>query len=161
MNIRSLVFIATVSGGLAACAGAQVTRTSANTMIIDAAAAPACGSLGAAKVASKAAAIETIKAGFERYIILGGSSANNVTVTQGPGTIQTSGNMTYGRGYGTYNSTSTYMPGAPMYSGTHDRSLTVVMFKKGDAGYNDALDAKTTLGPEWADVVKSGVSTCL
>lgn len=161
MKFKNSISVVLLSSTLVACAGAQVTRTSANTMIIDAAAAPACGSLGAAKVASKAAAIETIKAGFDRYIIMGGSSANNVSVTQGPGMVQTSGNMSYGRGYGTYNSTSTYYPGAPIYSGSHDRSLTVIMFKNGDQGYNDALDARSTLGPEWADIVKSGVSTCL
>jgi hypothetical protein len=35
-------------------------------MIIDAGTAPACGSMGAAKVAQKSAAVETIRAGYDR-----------------------------------------------------------------------------------------------
>ena len=63
-------------------------------MIIDAGAAPACGSMGAAKVAQKSAAVETIRAGYDRYIITGGQAQNNVSVTQMPGQFQTSGTAT-------------------------------------------------------------------
>lgn len=126
-------------------------------MQIDAGAAPACGSAGAAKVAAKSAAIETIRAGYERYIIVGSQAQNNVSVSQMPGSFQTSG--TYGGG--SYNATSTYIPGPTIVSGSHDRALSVVMFKPSDAGFESALDAKQQLGPEWPDLVKNGVRTCL
>jgi hypothetical protein len=146
---------------LSACAGAEVTRTSANTMIIDAGAAPACGRGGAARVAAKSAAIETIRAGYDRYIIAGGQSQNNVSVTQLPGRVQTTGVATYGGGLGTFNATSTYVPGPTLVSGSHDRALSVVMFRHGEPGAEQALDARQMLGPEWAEIVKTGVRTCL
>jgi hypothetical protein len=34
------------------------------------------------------------------------------------------------------------------------------MFNEGDAGYENALDARTILGPEWQKVVAEGVNTC-
>ncbi len=146
---------------LAACAGSEVTRTSANTMLIDAGAAPACGRQGAARVASKSAAVETIRAGYDRYIITGAAAQNNVSATQMPGTVYSSGSVTYGRGFGTYQGSSTYVPGPTIYSGSHDRALTVVMFNEGDQGYENALDARQMLGPDWQDIVKNGVHTCL
>jgi hypothetical protein len=139
------------------CAGTQATRTSANTMILNTAAAPACGSLGAARVAAKSAAIETIRAGYDRYIITSGSAQNNVAVSQMPGTYNTTG--TYG--YGGFNATSTYTPGPTIVSGSHDQNLAVVMFRRGDPGYDQALDAREQLGTEWESVVKKGIRTCL
>ena len=139
------------------CAGAEATRTSANSLLIDAGAAPACGSAGAARVAAKAAAIETIKAGYDRYIITGGAAQNNLTVTQGPGTFRTTG-MVSG---GFYSGTTTYQPGFPIVAGSHDRQLGVVMFRRGDPGFENALDARQQLGPDWQDQVKNRILTCL
>ena len=130
-------------------------------MIIDAGAAPACGSMGAAKVAQKSAAVETIRAGYDRYIITGGQAQNNVSVSQMPGQFQTSGTATYGRGFGTNNATTTYVPGPTIVSGSHDRSLGVVMFRNGEPGAENALDARQALGAEWQEIVKLGVHTCL
>lgn len=142
---------------LAGCAGAEVTRTSDNSMMIDAAAAPSCGSLGAAKVASKVAAVETIKAGFDRYIVTGSGAQNNVSVAQAPGSFNTVG--AYGRGG--YRASTTYTPGPTIVSGTHDRQLGVVMFRQGQPGSENALDARQQLGPEWREIVQNGVHTCL
>jgi hypothetical protein len=131
-------------------------------MIIDAGAAPACGPGGAAKVAAKSAAVETIRAGYDRYIITGGSAQSNISTTQMPGTFNTVGTSTYrGGGFRTYNATTTYTPGPTIVSGSHDRQLGVVMFRNGEPGAENAIDARQTLGPEWADLVKSGVHTCL
>jgi len=46
-------------------------------------------------VAAKRAAIETIRAGYDRYVIAGAQSQNNVNVTQMPGQARTSGTTTY------------------------------------------------------------------
>jgi len=108
LSLKRVLLMLPLVGALTACAGAQATRTSANTMMIDAGAAPACGPGGAAKVAAKSAAIETIRAGYDRYIITGGQAQNNVSVTQMPGHVQTVGTARYyGGGFGTYNVTST------------------------------------------------------
>lgn len=153
-----LLLTATV---LAACARSEAIRTSGNTVMIQTSAAPVCGAQGAARVAANMAAIETIKAGFDSYIIMGGAAANNVTTTQMPGQYQTHGNLTYGRGYGAYNATTTYTPGPVIVSGSHDQSLAVRMFKQGEPGSENAIPAKATLGPEWEEKVKYGALTCL
>ena len=69
---------------LAACTRGAAVRTSANTMVVQTGAAPVCGGTGALRVAQKMAAIETIRAGYDRYIITGGQAQNNVTVSQMP-----------------------------------------------------------------------------
>ena len=55
------------------------------------------------------------------------------------------------------NTGYTYMPIA---MGRHRSQMKVVMFNEGDAGYENALDARTILGPEWQKVVAEGVNTC-
>jgi hypothetical protein len=159
--MKTWLLLAAASAALTACAKTEAIRTSGNTFTIQASAAPACGATGAARVASSMAAVETIRAGFDSYIIAGGMAANNVTVVQTPGQYQTSGTLTYGSGYGTYNGQTTYTPGIPMQVGTHDQALSVRMFRKGEPGSENAIDAREILGPDWQDKVKNGVNTCL
>ena len=159
--MKTLSLLLLTAATLTACARSEAIRTSGNTLMIQTSAAPVCGSQGAARVASNMAAIETIKAGYDSYIILGGASANNVTTTQLPGQAQTQGNLTYGGGYGTYNATTTYTPGPVIVSGSHDQSLAVRMFKQGEPGSENAIPAKATLGADWEDKVKNGAMTCL
>lgn len=139
------------------CAGTNAVRTSHDTVIIQASAAPVCGSIGAARVAQRQAAIETLRAGFDRYIIVGGASASNVTATQMPGTYNTTG--TYGGGW--MSAQTTYTPGPVIYSGSHDQSFAVKMFKEGDPYASRAISARETLGPKWAEEIKRGsLTTC-
>lgn len=137
-----------LAAGLAGCVQSTATRTSANTVMIDTGAAPICGAGGAARVSAKMAAVETLRNGYERYMITGAQTANNVTSSQMPGTWQATGSMV------------TYTPGATIVSGTHDRTLMVHMLRRGDPGYENALDAKDALGAEWAVAVREGVKTC-
>lgn len=158
--MRAIFFI----GGvllLAACARTQAIRTSADTMVVQASAAPACGSQGSARVASESAAIETLRAGYDRYIIFNGNAQNNVMISQLPGTVHTIGTATYGGGFGTYNSTSYYTPGPMIALGSHDENLAIKMFRDGDSGADQALSARSMLGPDWAEKVKNGIHTCL
>jgi hypothetical protein len=142
---------------LAGCARGEAVRTSANTMVIQTGAAPVCGGPGALRVAQQLAAIETIRAGYDRYIITGGQAQNNVTVSQMPGSYSTTG--TYG--YGSYQGTTTYQPGPTVVSGSHDQGLAIVMFREGEPGAQQAVSARSALGADWQEKVKSGVRTCL
>lgn len=152
---RSLVLLLAFLPG---CAGTNAIRTSQDTVIVQASAAPACGSIGAARVAQRQAAIETLKAGFDRYIIMGASSSSNIMATQMPGTYHTTG--TYGRGW--VSAQTTYTPGPVIYSGSHDQSFVVKMFREGDPGASQAISARETLGPKWQEELKRGsVTTCL
>ncbi len=130
-------------------------------MIIQATAAPACRASGAAEVAQQVAAIETIRAGYDAYIVVGADAENNVIATRGPGSVTTSGQGTYGNGQVRYQETSTYNPGMPMIAGSHDSSLAIRMYRSGEAGSEYAIPARDILGPDWEKKVQSGVSSCL
>tara|TARA_R110002012_G_scaffold27229_1_gene87306 strand:+ start:29280 stop:29645 length:366 start_codon:yes stop_codon:yes gene_type:complete len=119
-----------------------------------------CGSVGAARVAQKQAAIETIKAGYDRYIITGAASDNSVGVTQLPGHYNTYGTANVYGNYGTFNATSVYQPGPTIVTGSYDQSFAIRMFKDGEAGAKQAVSAKETLGPKWEKIVKDGVRMC-
>ena len=145
---------------LSSCVQSNAMRVSQNQVIIQTSAAPVCGNIGAAKAAQKQAAIETIKAGYDRYIITSAAAANNVTASRMPGTYQTYGTVNSYGSYGTVNTTTTYTPGPVIYRGTHDQSIGVRMFKQGEPGSQQALSAREILGPKWAIIVKDGVNIC-
>jgi hypothetical protein len=127
------VRVATVALCLAlgGCASAEATRTAQDSLIINSSAAPACGSLGAARVAAKQASIETIKAGYDSYII----------TDQQEHTI--------------------YSWGALSSFAYPEQGLKVKMFHKGDPDSENALDARTELGPDWQKIVTQGQVSCL
>lgn len=106
------------------------------------------------------AAVETIRRGYQRFIIAGAASENNIHVTPGApvaytsGQYQAYGNTIYGR------STTTYQQGAPIISGSHDSQLAVLLLNPGDAGFGNGIDAKRELGADWEKIVKNGVHTC-
>jgi len=156
MRVRTIAALATL-GALVSCAQASAIRTSQNEMLIQSSAAPACGGIGALKVAQKQAAIETIKAGYDRYIVTNGATSNNVFASQGMGSYSTSGQI---NPWGGYNATTTYTPGPMIMHGTHDQALGIHMFRNGDVGASNAIDARQVLGPKWKEIVKGGVMTC-
>lgn len=146
---------------LAGCAGSSVVQVSRNQAIIETNAAPVCGTRGAMAVANQMAAVATLRAGFQRYMIAAAGAQNNTTVmSTGPtystttGTFNTYGNTTYGTMNTNYGGRQFFV------AGTNDARVGVVMFNPGDPGYGDALDAKTTLGPEWETKVREGIRTC-
>lgn len=143
------------------CTSSSAIRTSQNTAIIKTSAEPMCGSTGAAKVAEKQAAIETIKAGYDRYVITGSGASDNVSVTQMPGHYNTYGTANVYGGHGTYTATTTYQPGPTIVSGSYDQSFAIRMFRDGEPGASQALSAKQTLGPKWELLVKNGVNFCV
>lgn len=145
---------------LAGCTNSSAVRTSQNTAIIQTSAEPMCGSTGAARVAAKQAAIETIKAGYDRYIITGAASDSSVGVTQLPGQYHTYGTANVYGNYGTFNATSVYHPGPTIVTGSYDQSFAIRMFKDGEAGASQAISAREALGPEWEKIVKDGVRMC-
>lgn len=143
---------------LAACTSSDTVRTSANTAIVRTTAAPICGGAGAARVAQQQAAIDTIKAGYDRYVIVDAASANNVQVVQGPGTYRHSGVVSGGF----YSGTTTYQPGMTTVTGRHEQAFAIRMFRDGEPGAGQALPAREMLGPKWPELVKAGrVDTCM
>lgn len=146
---------------MAACVSTDVTQLSRNQFIISTSAAPACGTSGARRVVNRMAAVETIRQGYDRFIIAGARTENNVGAVRTPpttayttGQATTYGNTTYG------SATTTYSGGGVMYYGSNDADLHVVMLGPNDPGYEDAIDARQTLGPEWERLVREGIRTC-
>ncbi|MGO8095098.1 hypothetical protein [Rhizobium leguminosarum] len=157
---RTTVAVSAFAVLLSSCVQSSTMRVSKNQMIIQTSAEPMCGSVGAAKAAQKQAAVETIKAGYDRYIITSAAAASNVTATQMQGHYNTYGTINSYGGYGTVKATTTYTPGPIIYGGSHDQSIGVVMFKDGEPGSNQAVSAREVLGPKWAVIVKDGVNIC-
>lgn len=155
LNILALVLATAMSG----CAGASAVRMSEREMLVQSSAAPACGGQGAAKVAQKQAAIETIRAGYDRYVITGAASANNVRSQVVAGSANTYGTANVYGNSATFNSTTTYTP-TVVTTGRHEQSFAIHMFKEGETGASQAISARSILGPKWPEVVKKGVFTC-
>ena len=145
---------------LTACAKTEAIRTSKNTMLIQTSGPPACGVQGSLRVAQKMAAVETLRAGFDAYQIVGADAQNNVTTQTMPGTSYTSGYVMGGPNYASYSGSTTYQPGPTIFSGSNDVVLNLQMFKKGQKGYANAIPAKEVLGPDWQKLVQEGVTSC-
>jgi hypothetical protein len=150
---------------LLGCARAGVMPLAQDTVQITSSAAPVCGNLRAQKVALQRAAVETIRRGYDRFIIVAGQSQSDIRVVgYTPTTAQTSGVATataHGRtvtAHGT--ATTTVTGGQPIYGGSHQQGLIVKMFKDGDSAGANAVSARETLGPEWQDAVRKNKWTC-
>ena len=153
--------IASVALLLTACAESTTIDLAKNQFILQTSAEAACGRIATTKVANKMAAVETLRRGYDRFVILGAASANNTqTVVTGPTYATTYANATaYGNhAYGTAN---TYYGGqSVLFTGTHDQDLNVLMLRKGERGYNSAIPAKKVLGENWKEIAEKGINTC-
>ena len=157
----SLILGVGMSLAFVGCASTSVTPIAQNQFLLSTSAAPACGRSGAAKVAAKMAAVETLRRGYPRFVILGGSSESNVqAVSTGPTYAYTTGTVTgYGNtAYG--NSTTQFGGNQTIFVGSNDADLRVLMLKKGDRGFDQGLDAKSELGPDWKTIAEKGIQTC-
>jgi hypothetical protein len=140
--------------GLSGCARSSALPLAADMVQITTSAAPVCGQAGAMRVAAKMAAVETLKHGFDKFVILGSQAQNNVGVIgHSPATAYT----TYGNGYATTH----FQGGTPIVGGSHDHGLIVKMFRDSDPLGANAISAKSTLGPKWQEVMESHSVTCL
>lgn len=135
---------------LAACAETTTTQLASNVIRIDASAAPACGRTGAIKLVNKMAAVETLRLGYDKYIISNSRAQNNVRVVGH--TYNTTGHF----GHGTF-SANTYA--TPIVGGSTDAAVIVAMYRAGDPQGRQAVDARTTLGPGWQEIVAEGPPT--
>lgn len=159
MRKHAAIFI--VAGLLTGCATTSAVPVARNQVLISASAAPVCRGAGAARVASQMAAVETIRNGFERFLIQGAEARSDVRVLNRPptgayttGTFQTFGGTTTGR------TQTTFTGGGPMVFGGHDSQLLVLMLNPADPGFANGVDARQMLGPDWESLVERGIRTC-
>lgn len=122
--------------GLSACAETSVQPLTQTSFKVSTATSD-CGRQGARDIAFKAAAIEVIKRGGDRFVILGDQSSSQLA----------GGFFTDFGGFQTYNNDM--------------QDMVVQMIAKGDANYNNALSARQTLGAGWSEIVAKGTpQTC-
>ncbi len=138
----SILFVASALG---ACARTSTIPLAQDTFQITARAAPICGAEGAERLAVRQAAVEVIRRGYDRYVILKGQSQSSV-VGSTPVVVQ-----------GTYG-------GAVAYGGTpliaHGQGLVVKMLRDGDPAASNALSAHAVLGPNWQEIASKTTLTC-
>jgi hypothetical protein len=141
--------------GLSGCVSTSVIPFSENTLQINTSADPVCGGAGAQKVALTDAAIATLNAGFDSFIIQGSQAQNNVRVVgYTPVEAHTTSN-----GDGT--SYTTVSGGQPIVGGTHDHSIVVQMFHASDPNAANTISARGYLGPDWQKIAAKGFpQTC-
>jgi len=144
MHILRVAALCVALGG---CAGASTVPLSQDTVQITARAAPICGAVGAEKIAVRQAAVETIRRGYDRFIVLnaqaGGTYAGSTPIVVqrlGGGVAMASG-------------------GAPMIA--PNQGLVIKMFKDGDPAAANALSARDSLGPDWQEQTKKNTINCL
>lgn len=161
---RGLVLAVGLS--LTACASSSVMPLSANTFQISSSAAIACGAQGAQQIALRRAAKETLRNGFDKFVIMGAQAQNNTGVvgytpvtasTYGNATATTYGNMTTLSGSATTN----YYGGQPIYGGSFDQGLVVRAFRADDPQGANAISARAILGAEWQKEMNENDNTCL
>lgn len=160
MMNRSVCVVSSVLAvlALASCASTSVMPLSADTIQVTAEADPDCGPAGAQQAAVKRAAVETLRRGFDDFIIVGVQQANNTRVVgytpvQAQTTTNAMGTTAGNTGFVTGQSTTTYTGGRAIMGGSFDQILTVQMFRDGDPSSGRAIDARTTLGPNWQKAV--------
>lgn len=142
--MKYLIVAGLCVAALAGCASSSMMRLNADTAEINVNAAPVCGSAGAQRVAYEDAAIETLRAGYDGFIIGGTDEANPF------------GGVLFNQTYGASNSF-----GSATMLFRHDQKLLIKMFHRGDPGYSRTVDARSVLGPKWEQKVHSGPpSTC-
>jgi hypothetical protein len=150
-----------VAVALAGCVQTSVTPLSQNQFMLNTSAAPICGNRGSAEVASQMAAVETLRRGFDRYVIQGAQSQNNVRTVSTPPTGSTTTGTFTGYGNAVYGTARTsYYGGGTMVTGTRDTNLVVLMLRPRDPGYANALDARSILGPDWQQIASDGIRSC-
>lgn len=142
-------------------ASTQALRTSGNTMLVQTSASPNCSLEQTTRVAHMMAAVETIRAGYDRFIIMDSQIQNNVTEETLPGTYRHSGSIFGSGSTASYSGTSYYTPGATVEHGSNDASFHIRMMRENDADAQNALSAREVLGPDWQAWVADGVNTCV
>lgn len=162
MKLAATIVLALAMAG---CAKATAIPISQNMVQITSDAAPVCGASGAQRVAGRQAAMETIRRGYDRFVIIDARASNNIQVvghtpviahTTGTATGMRTGNMVTAHG----SATTTYSGGQPIVGGSHQQGLIVRMFKDGESGSEQAISARQELGPDWRKVASGGTLTC-
>lgn len=155
---------------LGGCVHTSEMQLDANTMEITVSGAPVCGDTGTQQVAYQDAAIVTLRAGFDGFVILGAGGGETLagiamtpttatTSMQGNFNTTTIGNTTTGMFNGT--GLTNYSGGSAIPFFRHKDQIVVRMFRATDPAYVQSVPARSVLGPNWMEKMANGPSsTC-
>ena len=118
---------------LSGCASSSTTPIAQDTFKVEANTAPICGAAGAQKIALQQAAVETIRRGYDRFVVVDDKQ----------------------NAYRMYTNIAGFTPSA------HGNELVVKMFREGDRAAVNSLSARQTLGPNWQELASKNVMNCL
>lgn len=181
---------AALAVAVAGCANSSVMPISKDTFQVTTSASGVCGATGAKQVALRQAAVETIRQGYDSFVIVDDDYRNNVQIVgytpvvakttevtktaatgksataqhaavRGNHSVERTKTVERSKEKSVSHSTTTYSGGQPIIQETHDQELTVKMFKDGDPEGAEAVSARATLGPKWQEIVASPSSSCL
>lgn len=123
---------------LSGCAETSIQPLTQSSFKVSTEAEDLCGAKGTREIAFREAAIEVIRRGADRFIVVSDQSRSAIT----------------GGVFDSYGGFDTI--------GTNTQDMTIQVVQKGDPRFNDALSARQTLGPDWQQIVAKGPSdTCL
>ena len=147
--------------GMAGCTSTNATPVTASAVVISTSAEPMCGRQGAQKVAFNQAAAETLRRGYDKFVIAGmhaSSDVRQVGTTPVYASTTTTGQFSGSRLYA--NSTTNIYGGQPIMGGSHNQDLAVQMYKSSDPQGVNAIDARAQLGPDWEKKIARVQNTC-
>lgn len=157
LNIFLVCFSVLFASG---CVSSGSARLSEREVMVQSSADPVCGAHGALIAAQKQAAIETIKAGYDKYIVLGASSSNNVQTHILPGATKTRAKADFDDETLSYKVTTRHRSDI-VTTGSFDHEFMIRMFREGEPGAFQAVSARAILGPQWMEIVHTGVFNCM
>ena len=135
---------------LTGCARTSTLPLAADRIEITVRVAPTCSRDDADRLALQEAAAETIRAGFESFIVIDTGGGDHISGH----TPMTARKTLYGS-----SATTTVSGGAPIVA--RRRIPTIRMFHAGESEGETALSARTVLGADWQTIVtKSVPNTC-
>ena len=135
---------------LTGCARTSTVPVGEDTIEITVHVATICDGRDAERLARRNAAVETIRRGFDDYIVIGSVGGDHMAEEE-PATARTTLSGSSGR--------TLFSDDAPLLA--HHRVLTVRMFQAGAGDSAATVSARAVLGDEWEAVAAKGVpNTC-
>ena len=134
--------------------------------MISTSAAPICHTTGASNVGQQMAAITTIKQGFSALRDPRLQVGHRTTPAWSPRRPTYADNRRHGErrfGNTAYGTATTHFGGQETFVAWNAMMRAVsdrCMLNPSDQGYDQGLDAKQTLGPDWQKKVDQGISNC-
>lgn len=135
---------------LTGCARTSTVPVGEDTVEITVHVGTICDGRDAERLARRHAAVETIRRGFDDYVVIGSVGGDHVAEEE-PATARTTLSGSSGR--------TLFSEDAPLLA--HHRMLTVRMFRAGAGDSATTVSARAVLGDEWEAVAAKGApNTC-